>query len=80
MDCWVCKDKGIVRWQTKTESGFYYEHHGRCDCKHGNQWDHLILASLLLDPFDISAIARDNKEYSKKMAGGHRRYEELKNG
>ena len=78
MDCWVCLDKGIVRWKVKTAGGGIYEYMGHCDCKHGRDWGHLIAASSILDPFEMSGIAKDNKEWNKKMAGGFKKYEEMK--
>ena len=51
---------------------------GHCDCKHGRDWGHLIAASSILDPFEMSGIAKDNKEWNKKMAGGFKKYEEMK--
>jgi hypothetical protein len=69
-----------VRWRTKNDSGIIYEYVGHCDCKKGREWGHLISASAILDPFEISAIAKDNREYHKKMGGGLQKHEELKNG
>lgn len=80
MDCWVCLDRGIVRWRTKNDSGIIYEYMGHCDCKRGRDWGHLIAASAILDPFEISAISKDNREWHEKMGGGLQKYEELKNG
>ena len=79
MDCWVCLDRGIVRWRTKNDSGIIYEYMGHCDCKRGREWGHLIAASAILDPFEISAISKDNKDFHRSMADGFRRHEEKNN-
>ena len=79
MDCWACLDKGIVRWNVKKSNGYLYEYMGRCDCKKGSEWDHLISASAILDPFEISEISKANKLAIEKMSAALATFEEKSN-
>lgn len=66
-ECWICLDKGIVKW-TEDRNGVKYEYHGRCTCLKGNQFKGMILAESILSPFEISDISRENKRRSDDLA------------
>lgn len=60
MDCYVCRDKGVVTW-TEQHGGYQYEYMGRCDCRAGRNLEGLQPAAVHLSPFEISEISAKNK-------------------
>lgn len=60
MDCYVCRDKGVVTW-TEQRGGYPYEFMGRCDCRAGMSLEGLHPAAAYLSPFEISEISEKNK-------------------
>lgn len=61
MDCYVCRDKGVVTW-TEQQGGYPYEFVGRCDCMAGRNLEGLQPAAAHLSPFEISEISAKNKQ------------------
>ena len=67
MDCYICRDRGIVKW-TVMQDGVAYEYMGRCDCRKGRIIDGLPLASAYLSPFELSDIAKENRRLEEENA------------
>lgn len=67
MDCYICRDRGVVKW-TENRDGAVYEFMGRCDCKAGRRIEGLPSASAHLSPFELSDIARENKRLEEEDA------------
>lgn len=61
MDCYVCRDKGVVTW-IEQRGGYPYEFMGRCDCRAGRSVEGLQAAAEHLSPFEISEISEKNKQ------------------
>lgn len=61
MNCYLCKDKGIVRWMEKSKYGMDVEYMGRCDCHAGDKW-HIQSAAPILSPWEIENITAQHRK------------------
>lgn len=66
MDCYLCRDRGIVIWTEKRKE-HPYEFMGRCGCRAGKRFPGVPPAEAALSPFEIEAIEAANREMEQEQ-------------